>query len=490
MKRPSLTVTFSLLILTLLALGNLFITFKLTIFFCVTIAIIILLSTKNLLLTSVLIAIFTFPILSPNKIYPVVVLQRATSFDVLSSDYIQSYGLFLPNIFIFLTFLSQLTYLKHPKLVARKKYAISLSILLAGYFIFFVTGLLTSTNHAPNLAMSLTWLIQYLQVFPVAWGIFTLYITTSKKFPLIYLALSFSLLLESIIVFWQFFKQGSIGLFIEAKLSSALPSNIDANTALFRPAGTLLYPNETALVLLIQLIFLYPYLAKTKNKLLFAVSLIATLAIILTQSRTIWLMLGVSSLIVLFRHHKHIAQTILLIGVKRLLLFVTLIVTGLSYVLIPRLLLINNIYSEGGAIPTRIEMIKEGIEAFFQSPLLGFGIGTNEYVLSSLFPDGVMHYFPAAIHMAFLQLALEVGIVGLIAFILPIWYLSRAILIYSIKSHISNNATAFFLGIITFGGYYSFHPHVGIFEFSYLGLIIGLGLNSIYEHDTNNKKGP
>ena len=99
-----------------------------------------------------------------------------------------------------------------------------------------------------------------------------------------------------------------------------------------------------------------------------------------------------------------------------------------------------------------------------------------------------MSYFPAAVHMGFLQLMLEIGIFGFSAFIYPIWYIGQSLLSECITFGFSNRAISFFLGVFTFGAYYCFHPHVGIFEFPYLGLIMGQGLISIYEYDSNNKK--
>ena len=169
----------------------------------------------------------------------------------------------------------------------------------------------------------------------------------------------------------------------------------------------------------------------------------AALAIILTQSRTIWFALGISGILLFFRHRKQISHSILFLGFKKILLFSAIIIVGLSYVLVPRILLISNIYAEGGQFPTRIEMINEGIEAFLQSPWIGYGIGTNEYILHSLFPDGVMSYFPAAVHMGFLQLMLEIGIFGFSAFIYPIWYIGQSLLSECITFGFSNRAISF-----------------------------------------------
>ena len=39
-------------------------------------------------------------------------------------------------------------------------------------------------------------------------------------------------------------------------------------------------------------------------------------------------------------------------------------------------------------------MFSEAVEAIALNPYVGYGVGTNEYVLMSLFPSGIISFFP------------------------------------------------------------------------------------------------
>ena len=99
-----------------------------------------LLSIRNLFLTSLLLAIFTFPILTPSKIYPLVTIQYASAFDILNKDYIQTYGLFLPNILILLMLFSLIAVLPHSKLSSYKRYKTIVFTIAIGFILFLFLG--------------------------------------------------------------------------------------------------------------------------------------------------------------------------------------------------------------------------------------------------------------------------------------------------------------------------------------------------------------
>ena len=139
-----------------------------------------------------------------------------------------------------------------------------------------------------------------------------------------------------------------------------------------------------------------------------------------------------------------------------------------------------NLFYEGAGVPIRVKMLQEAGQAFVLSPWIGYGVGTNEYVLFSLFPDGVMSVFPSAVHMGFVQILLEVGVLGLLLFLTPFIFILRSLLLTKIALLVNSSRIdlrfSFVAGVLVILLYYLFQPHVGIVEFPYLGVILGLGI--------------
>lgn len=465
--------------------ANFFLSFRIAIILLLIATAAIFAITRNLFLSSFIIAVFSLPLFSPNKLYPIIIIQKEMASGPLNNDYIQSYGLFLPNIFILLSFFSLLPVILKRKTAYLYKHRRVLFAVLGSFFVFFLTGLYSSVSHSPFFSLSFVWLLQYMQVVIVTLALIFIYLSERRNMAYVYIALSISILAQSLLIFWQFIRQGSSHLLIESRLSSGLPVASDANISLFRPSGTFLHPNQAATIILVSLILFYPLIVRAKNLKSILIGLIASVAIILTQSREAWFMLVLVGVILAVRHRQKIGRFVYIFGIKRIIIISIALLGILSFVLVPRLLLLNNIFNENGAIPTRVEMIKEGMDALFQSPWFGYGVGTNEHVLYLANPDGIMSYFPAAIHMAYLQLALEVGIIGLAAFALPFFLVLRSVLTGHEKN-LSDTTLAFILSLLTFGLYFLFQAHIGIFDFAYLGLILGFGLISIYEHEKNH----
>ncbi len=364
------------------------------------------------------------------------------------------------------------------------KFALSLAIFC------FAFGIYTSLVNSPFPELSVVWLLQYMQCFFLAFTVYFIFQTEKKRFKFFYIAVLASLLFQAFVGFLQFFKQASLGLAVEyVKSSNMFSTGLDEIDTLYRISGTLVQPNQLALIVGSLIILLAPYMLSENRKVFWLATLSALSLIVLTQSRAIWLATLLVG-ILFFQYFKDgYLKAVKSIDSKKVYYYGLFLTLLLLPIIIPRVLLSTNSAYEGAGLPIRLKMLTEGWEAFGYSPLVGYGVGTNEWVLYSLFPDGVMSVFPAPVHLGFLQMLLEVGTIGLVLFLLPFVIIAK-----SIKNSVSkrNKKTklysfVFRAALILFGVYYVIHPYAGIIEFPYLGLHLGFGFVSVYLEKAHGK---
>lgn len=391
------------------------------------------------------------------------------------------YGVNIANIFIFLSLAAILR-----EAVLKRKLILtsSLKVIFLSAASFFLIGLGASLKYSPFPEASIVWLLQYMQVFILAFMVFYLYVNHRKKFSAIFTTIFASLSLQGIISLWQYLRQSSIGLPIEyLKVSSFFATGLDEISTLFRVSGTFHYPNQLALIMLAMITLLAPRALRKKKQLYLFGCFLGLVVIVLTLSRSIWIALAIVVIAFIRVYKDDIGQLVKIIGTRRILLLGVGTFVGLAYVVIPRILLSFNAFYEGAGIPIRVKMAREAVEALELSPFIGYGVGTNEYVLHSLFPNGVMAVFPTAVHLGFLQLALEVGVLGLGLFLFPFIYIFRSVFtkiaLRKKQRTRRDYLFSFIAGSFSFFLYYFFQPHVGIVEFPYLGLLLGFGIVSI-----------
>lgn len=428
--------------------------------------------------------IAALPLFAPNKYYVVEILKP---YDIVeqafNSGYVLGYGLNLANIFIILSLIfllkETLVDLTKPNGLFFWRRPGVVVVLISGS-VFFTVGLGATLRYSPFLGASLTWLFQYMQYFSLAILVGYVGAKHPSAFRLLPKLILLSLFFEGTLTGMQFFNQSFLGLPIETGVGTYFPTGLDENNALFRPGGTFAFHNQLAVITLLSLSMIFPIALSGKP--FFVIGLIVGLVtIVLTQSRSVWIGATAVSLLAFRSFTAEVTRLLKKKMKRKTLLIFAMLMASLSYVIIPRILLSFNAGYEGAGIPVRFRLFKEGIEAFIQNPWIGFGVGTNEYVLHSFFPNGVMSVFPTAIHFGTLQLALEVGVVGLIAFFFPIFFLIRALFAEKPSSFTKNNRAVRFTilaGFLSFAIYYIFLPHVGIIEFAYLGIILGLGMVS------------
>jgi len=443
-------------------------------------SLLIFIKTKNLFTSLFLISIISFQFFAPNKYYAVEIIKGYNLLELYKNEgYYLGYGVNGANIMIFLTIVSFLR-----AAFIKKNLSINWLTFKPVAFsglIFFLIGFYSSYYLSPHPEASLVWLMQYCQIFITTFLVY-IFLTNFNKFSnLLFLVLSTTLIFQGLIGVLQFIKQSSLRLPIEQVQSlSFFATGLDEANALFRISGTYAYHNQSAFIMLILLILIFH---KTiRGKIIYVISSVLSLVfIILTQSRSTWASLLLSAVALGFIYKNQIITLVNTFTPKRVFIYAIVLYASLSFIIIPRVILTSNTFHQGAGLPIRIKLINEGLEALVSSPWIGFGVGTNETTLFSMFPDGVMTVFPASIHFAPLQMALEVGIIGFMAFVFPFFWVFRKFSFEIIRSKNSREIkSVFMICLIPIVIYYSFLPHTGIIEFNYLGIILGIGIYGVY----------
>jgi len=444
------------------------------------------LKLKNLSFSAFLISIFSLQFFTPNKYYALEVIRGSELWlPEYKNGYWQGYGVNLANIFLFLAafFVCREILIKKNGFIKDFKKVL---LVFLSLFLFFFVALFSTLKHSPFMDFSLVWLAQYMQIIITSFLCVYHFLIRKKKFDLFFTIIWFSIFFQFILSVWQFLSQSAVGLPIESVRGTSFARGLDENNAVFRVAGSLLFHNQLGLISLIYLILYLPVAFKKQRKRDWLAVMAAMAVIVLTQSRSVWLAMFVVGILVFKKYQQQIKKLLNKIGLRRVMIYSLSIFAALSYVIVPRIMLSLNAPYEGAGIPIRIKLLKEGMEALIQNLWLGYGVGTNEITLFSMFPDGVMRVFPTVVHFALVQLTLEVGLIGVFFFIFPFFYILRKNINYLLQSGIKKQLNYFFtfaLGILAFFIYYLFLPHIGIVEFAYLGIVLGFGLISLYDMD-------
>lgn len=421
--------------------------------------------------------LFSLQLVNPNKAYSIEVIRGD---EILEKLYAEGYSITyffhvatffaFPNIgFLLKEFINKRNLL--PKNLTRLLKIFGISVLG-----FWLIAIYSNSRYSPFPILSYLWLFQYSFMYLVAIG-FIFYMVMFPHFRKALLSTLVAICTtQTLISILQLILQRSVGLPFESQYLGSFSSGLDENNAVFRVFGTFMYHNQLALCISILYAFFFAYGLKKKSIAALSISGLGLVTIILTQSRSTLLGVGISTLLLLRENYAQLYDIAQRIGFRRLLFYSVVGFALSAFGLVPRILLSINTGYEGAGLAIRVKMVGEAVEALYGSPLLGYGIGTNEYVLHKLFPNGVMAVFPAAIHLAFIQMVLEVGLLGLCFFFLPFLFIVRKILTTKKKETSADiYKLGFTGGLLTLISYWMFLPHVGIIEFGFFGLILGFG---------------
>jgi len=227
------------------------------------------------------------------------------------------------------------------------------------------------------------------------------------------LPLSLAVFYSSLIAIAQFFKQSSLNGFFwflgERTFNIATPGIAKAiinGQLIMRPYGTFPHPNVLAGFLLIGLILGLPYLFQ-KNKFLFTSYLcIVVLAVVLSFSRSVWL-LGLISFLFFLGKSKIPKKLFWLAGGFWLIILI------LVFYLFPH-------FSTNEAFSQRMQLMKAALLMIKVSPLSGVGLNNFIVRLPEFWPVTGFTYWLQPVHNLYLLVLSETGVVGFLIFL---WFL-------------------------------------------------------------------
>ncbi len=228
-------------------------------------------------------------------------------------------------------------------------------------------------------------------------------------------------LIQALIGLWQFHVQQGLGLgflgeYVPPMGTSGLSTVSYGTEKLIRAYGTMPHPNVLGGFLVFGLfmaLFLVSRETKWKQFLVSCGTILITLGIFVTFSRQAWLGAGIAYLgffiYLIWQKQWHKA---LVIGVITLVSCGTILLGGHSY------LKSRVLDSDSRAVSDRATFNQIGVQLLKQHPILGVGVGNYVPAMRNLVKLESWQYQPA--HNIFIFTGAELGIVGLIIFILLI----------------------------------------------------------------------
>lgn len=436
---------------------------------------------KNVFIGVFLTFLFTLQFVHPNKIYEIEIIRGSEILERLYSDgYRISYFFHLATFFFVLSFGAMVreAFLQRKRLTRRM--LTPLLGLLGIWMLFLLEASFGISRYSPYSHLSLVWMFQYSFMYFIAIGIAFGLMLHSRFRDATFVTFASIVCVQFGVSILQLIMQRSAGFPFEATSVGSFSTGLDENNAVFRVMGSFMFPNQLSFVMGVLLSLLLPYALQKKSTILMVVVGMTLLTIALTQTRSIFLSSAIICFINLRVLSKELVTMIQKIGTKRII-FLGLAAFMLSaFSIIPRILLSVNTGYAGAGFAIRLRMFNEAGAAIVANPWVGYGVGTNEYVLHKLFPDGVMSVFPAVVHMAYLQLWMEVGILGLIIILFPLLYLLRFSVVKNTYFTQKFFRLGYIDGLITVFTFWALLPHIGIVEFPFIGLILGFGVYWYY----------
>ena len=348
---------------------------------------------------------------------------------------------------------------------------------------FILSTFFRSINHqfGQLLFFASLYLIRYLLIFLLP------FIVNAKKFKTeIYHVIVAGTLFQSLYVIFEQLKGGESGRFIESRLPGFMYGIRSSESIdVFRANGTFNEPNITAIFLAINLSIILFNFFKTINDKKYKINLpyiflilLNIAAIILTGSRSITLVAFFVLIYFLFTNlnavkliFKELSQKII---VK---IFIAVSVVLIIPYLVARVDNLNQVTSESGSLSYRFDLNSHSLMLSNYS-FQGIGIDMTPYYLAKTYKTADANqgvFDPAPAHNIFIQIITEEGTLGLILFLIFIYFaLGRGFKNY-------RKMPAFYIAALVYLISAQFHPafttHPEIFAF----FILYLGLAKEYE---------
>lgn len=301
----------------------------------------------------------------------------------------------------------------------------------------------------------------------LTYNILRIYIS-KEALPNISFLLISILFFQSLLGGLQFLFQRNLGILLESS-NLAYPFGLATveERSLFRISGTFGHANMFAVVIITLLPFLFIY----NNYLIDFIKIIAAVILVFTYSRSAW-MIGFPLFILLsFKNIKNFFYTTLKHKFIIKLASIILIVLLLFPILLIRFNTTYQAFDEYGSFGVRVKIYQEAFNLIKQNPLFGVGINRFQQVASE---NPITDIFQVTkysagtrVHNLFLELATEIGIIGLLIFLIFIYTVMKYYL--NNKANISKKVlavkTASFYGLIVLFLISMFHPFYLIIQF-------------------------
>lgn len=241
----------------------------------------------------------------------------------------------------------------------------------------------------------------------------------------------------------QFMLSSPIGKTIEANFSIESFGNVpDEFYFVFRPIGSFIHANLLAVFLTASIPIIFSFMVKSQRRILQIIFSFMLICLILTLSRTAW-MIASLSLLSLFLYFVHDKKMVIsnFISLKKVVIFLVLCLPLFVY-MIPRLAASFDVFWNGGGLDLRLKQTSEVLGLISQSPFFGTGGGLSVVKALEKYPNGVFVGFPSEVHNYFLLLAVENGIPYLLLFMTFIFFSMKKLL-----NHHHDLTMAIFIGL-------------------------------------------
>lgn len=301
-------------------------------------------------------------------------------------------------------------------------------------------------------------LIKYLVIFSVSLLIFSKDEIAKKSMQIIGLYI----FINAIMVIAQYINSGPIGLNIEGS-GPLYGFYAVEDPGLYRPGGFSADPNisGTLFAVYFPIAFMKTLTSRKKDRLYYWIFTgLLLIALLFTASRASWLITFISSFTLMF-YLKKIKRIKLLKSMKKyatILLILGLFV-GRSAI-VSRLETIPQIFSKAGGATYRLEHLIAGWKIMLSNPF-GVGVGLFPITLAKDISLAELGLRPTLAHNVLAQFGAEMGIFGLILFILFIFFIIRNPMQRLLKKkNIGIENVAFFLALLSFVLSLMFFPWV------------------------------
>ena len=266
-------------------------------------------------------------------------------------------------------------------------------------------------------------ILQLLKVYLLLFFIFN-FVNSKKRYNTVLLALFFALIIEICIGFIQYYinEYVDLGIFSDAKPTRFRQLGTESFVGVSGTTSTV-HIYASLLVMILPIIF-SSYITESRfsRKTIYLPVLISgVILLIFTFSRSGWVGFMVMALCY-FTLSGFFSENRLKTILMSSFLVITLVVLLFMF-WEPIFLRITT--DDHGAAYSRIPMMIIALEIIKSNPLIGIGINNYIHVAPFYDPTGLTHTYLQPVHNIYLQLAAEVGIIGLFAFCWFLWKLYK-----------------------------------------------------------------